>query len=70
MERGYAYGMRLRGFSPGTQPMGTFLDRMEDTTGKYHDILIYSVPLKEEIAKQYDLDFLGRAVTEWNIIHT
>lgn len=70
MERGYAYGMRLRGFSPGAQPMGTFLDRMEDATGKYYDILIYSVPLKEETARQYDLDFLGRAATEWNIIHT
>lgn len=67
MERGYAYGMRLRGFSPGAQPMGTFLDRIDDPTGKYHDILIYAVKLKEETATQYDLDFLGKAVTEWNI---
>lgn len=67
MERGYAYGMRLRGFSPGAQPMGTFLDRIDDSTGKYHDILIYSVPLKEETAMQYDLDYLGKAVTEWII---
>lgn len=54
------YGMRLRGYSPGAQPKGVFR-RMDDPTGKYHDIIVY--PMKYKLSKravfQYDLDYLG-----------
>ena len=55
----YKYGMRLRGFSIGCQPMDGFIERKDDTTGKYHDILIYNRPLKNEELKAYELDYLG-----------
>ncbi len=41
----YKYGMRLRGFSIGCQPMIGLVRRENDPTGRYHDILIYSRPL-------------------------
>ena len=55
----YKYGMRLRGFSIGCQPMDGFIERKDDTTGKYHDILIYNRPLKNEELKAYELDYIG-----------
>lgn len=59
----YRYGMRLRGCSPGCQPSG-FVDRAEDPTGKYHDILIYSQPLTEDQLTKYDLDDLNQAAPQ------
>lgn len=52
------YGMRLRGFSPGCQPMKGFVERIDDNTGKYHDILVYDrkLTVKEQI--DYELDEL------------
>lgn len=54
----FKYGMRLRGFSPGCQPMNGFLRREDDTTGKYHDILVYDRQLTEQEVYAYDLDEL------------
>lgn len=54
----FRYGMRLRGFSPGCQPMNGFLRREDDTTGKYHDILVYDRQLTEQEIKDYELDAL------------
>lgn len=54
----YAYGMRLRGFSLGCQPMKGFIERQDDTTGRYHDILIYDRELTEKELKDYELDSL------------
>ena len=51
----YKYGMRLRGYSPGAQPKGV-LRREDDTTGKYHDIIVYDRPLSAEEISNYDLD--------------
>ena len=51
----YKYGMRLRGYSPGAQPKGV-LRREDDTTGKYHDIIVYGRPLSAEEISNYDLD--------------
>ena len=51
----YRYGMRLRGYSPGAQPKGV-LRREDDTTGKYHDIIVYDRPLSAEEISNYDLD--------------
>ncbi len=56
----YKYGMRLRGFSIGCQPMKNFVERIDDNSGKYHDILIYSEKLSDKDAKDYELDFLGK----------
>ena len=55
----HKYGMRLRGFSIGCQPMNGFLSREDDSTGKYHDIIIYSRKLTDEELNQYELDDLN-----------
>lgn len=54
----YAYGMRLRGFSPGCQPKKGFVDREDDKLGIYWDILIYNRPLTDEELRDYELDFI------------
>ena len=51
----YRYGMRLRGYSPGAQPKGT-LRREDDTTGKYHDIIVYDRALSAKEIEEYELD--------------
>lgn len=55
----YYYGMRLRGFSIGCQPKEGFIERQDDETGKYHDILIYNRPLTDKELADYELDYLG-----------
>ena len=52
------YGMRLRGFSPGCQPMDGFVERQDDETGKYWDILVYSRELTDDEVRHYSLDRL------------
>ena len=52
----YTYGMRLRGFSIGCQPIYGLIDVVDDPTGKYHDILIYKRELTEQELKDYELD--------------
>jgi len=56
--REYRYGMRLRGFSPGCQPMIGLIRREDDTTEKYHDILVYDRRLTEKELRDYELDYL------------
>ena len=53
----HRYGMRLRGYSPGSQPKGV-LRREDDTTGKYHDIIVYSRQLSAAEVASYELDEL------------
>ena len=53
------YGMRLRGFSIGCQPKEGFVDRQDDPTGKYYDILIYDRKLTDKELAEYELDYLG-----------
>lgn len=55
----YKYGMRLRGFSPACQPMSGFVRRENNTTGQYHDVLVYDRQLTEQELKDYELDYLG-----------
>ena len=58
----YKYGMRLRGFSIGCQPMKNFYERQDDDGGHrrhYHDILIYTEKLGEQDLASYELDYLG-----------
>ena len=71
----FYYGMRLRGFSLGCQPMDGFVDRATNeemawtlipTVTKpkrdYYDILIYNRELTDKELKDYELDYLGT----WN----
>lgn len=53
----YRYGMRLRGYSPGAQPKGV-LRREDDTSGKYHDIIVYDRQLSAAEVASYELDEL------------
>ena len=59
MSGGYVYGMRLRGFSPGCQPMKNLKSRTDDPKGRYYDLLVYSEPLSEKDVSDYELDYLG-----------
>lgn len=59
----WTYGMRLRGFSIGCQPMDGFLERKDDPEGKYHDLLVYDRCLTDEEQEQYELDFIDGRVT-------
>lgn len=51
----YVYGMRLRGFSPGCQPMKGLVGTMEGNK-KYHCVLIYNRELTDEEVRDYELD--------------
>ena len=55
----YLYGMRLRGFSLGCQPMKGIIERRDDRTGKYYDILAYSRKLTEQELEDFELDYVG-----------
>jgi len=65
----YFYGMRLRGFSPGAQPMNGLygvtdykLNKWEKKSGrKYHDVLVYLRKLDDKELEEYELDYLGEA---------
>lgn len=54
----YTYGMRLRGFSPGCQPMTGLVERRDDPKGKYHDLLLYDRELSEKEMQDYELDYV------------
>lgn len=53
----YRYGMRLRGYSIGCQPKGV-IDREDDPTGRYYDILTYDRELSSHEVEAYDLDLI------------
>lgn len=55
----FVYGMRLRGFSLGCQPKDGFVERLDDTTEKYYDLIVYNRQLSEKECHDYELDFLG-----------
>jgi hypothetical protein len=40
--------------------MANFVDRLEDKSDTYYDILIYSQKLSETEVKDYELQFLGK----------
>jgi hypothetical protein len=54
----YKYGMRLRGFSPGCQPLDG-LRKAEDGDERYYDYIFYDRPLTEQELKDYSLDLIG-----------
>ena len=51
----YVYGMRLRGFSPGCQPMDGLGSVMKGNE-KYYNILIYNRELTDKEIRDYELD--------------
>ena len=55
----YKYGMRLRGFSPGCQPMKGLLFAADDESGRYHDLLVYDRKLTDKELSEYELDYIG-----------
>lgn len=57
----YTYGMRLRGFSIGCQPMDGFVERQDDTTGRFYDLLVYDRKLTDEEIENYELEELEGA---------
>ena len=63
MKKLYAYGMRLRGFSPGCQPKDGFVKRLDSAGTKYYDVLLYDRPLTEKEIRDYELDDLGLTPT-------
>ena len=63
MKKLYAYGMRLRGFSPGCQPKDGFVKRLDSADKKYYDVLLYDRPLTEKEIRSYELDDLGLTPT-------
>lgn len=54
----YIYGMRMRGYSPGCQPLKGLIDLRSDKTGKYYDILYYDRKLTANEVYMYELDEL------------
>ena len=55
----YAYGMRLRPFAPGCQPVEGFVAADDDVLNDYHNILYYDHKLTHTECYEYDLDYLG-----------
>lgn len=56
----WVYGMRLRGFAPMCQPKEGFVRREDDTTGRYHDLLVYNRELSFKEMVDYELDFVEK----------
>lgn len=59
----YEYGMRLRPFGIGCQPMDGYVGR-EPYEGfkysdRYWDVIIYNRALSEKEMEDYELDFVG-----------
>lgn len=52
----YFYGMRLRGYSIGCQPDGA--TRIDDVTGRFHDVLVYDRKLTDSEVRQYALTYM------------
>lgn len=56
----YAYGMRARGFSIGCQPKADFIERIDDKSDTFYDILIYGRKLSDKEVADYELVYLGK----------
>ena len=56
----HIYGMRLRGFSPGAQPMEGWVDAETDPLDEYWNVLVYKRKLSRREEVEFDLDYLGK----------
>ena len=59
----FKYGMRLRGCAPGCQPSG-FIERLDDESGKYWDIIVYDHKLSDREVGDYDLEPIPMTIRE------
>lgn len=55
----YRYGMRIRGYGIGCQPMHDLYAYKDDITGNYWSILLYHKKLSDKEVRDYQLDYLG-----------
>jgi hypothetical protein len=60
----YVYGMRARGFSLGCQPKADFIERLDDTSDTFYDILVYGRKLSCREVADYELEYLGEVADE------
>jgi len=56
----YWYGMRLRGFSIGCQPMDGLVLHQEASGKEHYDYLFYNRKLTDAEVEQYELDYFGK----------
>lgn len=56
----HMYGMKYRGFSIGCQPMGGFIERIDDPKGRFHDIIVYDRMLTGDEVARYELIYIGK----------
>ena len=56
----YRYGMRLRGYSIGCQPMDGLVSVLDDEHGRYYTVLEYDRMLTGEEVTDYELTYLGK----------
>ena len=40
------------------QPKDGFVERLDDTTGKYYDLIVYNRQLSDKELSDYELDFI------------
>ncbi len=57
--RYFFYGMRLRGFSPGCQPMDGLVERRDSINDRYYDVIVYNRELSAKECADYELDKVG-----------
>jgi hypothetical protein len=60
----YKYGMRLRGFSIGCQPMNGLMLISDDPDHDYHDLLFYNHELTAKELDDFELDFIAALTNE------
>ena len=44
------------------QPKEGLVERQDDTTGRYYDVLVYNRMLTEQELQDYELDYIDEAV--------
>ena len=55
----YLYGMRLRPLGIACQPKEGFVERRDDSSNLFWDIIVYNKELSNKEVDDYDLKFLG-----------
>lgn len=56
----HKYGMRLRGYSIGCQPMDGLVSVVEDPKHRYYNILTYDRMLTGQEVTDYELTYIGK----------
>lgn len=65
----YKYGMRLRPYGMGCQPMENYVCCDDGATAdgwRYHNFVYYTKRLSEKDADHFDLDYFGYTLMEIN----